>query len=96
MPPRLWFRPCQVAETTRISAKCVRCLHAVDLDLAALPDVPLIQLEPKLRCTWRGHAGDKPPCGSRAKIEVYAPEVRVGDFVEPVPVLKPGVKWSRS
>jgi hypothetical protein len=96
VPPRLWFRPSQVAETIRISAKCVRCLHSVELDLSTLPDGTLVKIEPLLRCTWRGYTDDREPCGNRARIEVYAPEVQLGEFVETLPVWKGGEVWQRS
>ncbi|KQW79693.1 hypothetical protein [Brevundimonas sp. Root1279] len=95
MEDRLWFRPSEVAETTRIIARCVRCLHSRDLDPATLPDVPLIQTEAKLRCGWRGKDGQQPPCGNRAQIEITITAPGMDGRVELPAPLKPGVLEAR-
>lgn len=92
-PPRLWFRPSQVAETTTVYARCRKCLHVRELDLSVLPDVLLIQIEPRLRCTWRGKDGKRPPCGSRADIEISVPTTYGPASMVSAPVLKDGEEW---
>ena len=71
----LWFRPSQIASTTRVFAQCKRCLSSRDLIVPELPDVALIEIEKRLRCTDRGRDGRGPPCGSGGTIELYSPPV---------------------
>lgn len=71
----LWFRPSQVSPTTRVFARCKRCLTARDLVLAELPDIPLAEVEKRLRCTDRGRDGKGSVCGSGATLELFCPAV---------------------
>lgn len=53
----LWFRPSQIAPTTRVFARCKRCLSSRDLVVAELPDTPLSEIERRLRCQDRAATG---------------------------------------
>lgn len=60
----------------------------IDADL----DIPLIDIERRLRCRDRGPAtGDGSVCGSRMTIGVWVPSIRQADGMhEDLPILKDG------
>jgi len=71
----LWFKPSQIAPTTRVFARCRRCLTSRTLAVSELPNMPLSEIEKRLRCTDRGRDGRGDVCGSRATVELYCPPV---------------------
>lgn len=93
MRPRLWFRPSQVAAHTRVTAYCQACMTARPLDMGKLIeaglDVPLIEIERRLRCRDTGPAtGAGRVCGGRMEIGVWVPSIRGENGMhEDLPVL---------
>lgn len=91
--PRLWFKPSQVAAHTRISGHCLTCRTVRPLNMGKLIeaglDVPLIDIERRLRCRDTGPAtGSGRVCGGRMEIGVWVPSVRgPSGMHEDLPVL---------
>lgn len=92
MPERLHFRPSQVCDHVVVSAVCTRasCLERRRLDMSAMAaagfDLPLTEIEARLRCKGRGRDGREPECGAPIEIDVWTPPPqRMG---EDLPVLK--------
>lgn len=93
MRPRLWFKPSQVAAHTRVTGYCAVCSTARRLDMQELVaagwDVPLIEIERRMRCRDKGPAtGSGRVCGGRMEIGVWVPSVRGANGMhEDLPVL---------
>lgn len=98
MLPRLWFKPSQVAPTTRVTAYCVRCGTARSLCMGRLIassfDVPLIEIERRLRCRDLGSALAPKTCGQPMEVGVWVPSMRgPSGLDEDLPILNPGVDY---
>jgi hypothetical protein len=100
MPARLHFRPSQVCDHVVVSAVCTRatCLERRRLDMPAMAsagfDLPLIEIEARLRCKGRGRDGRAPECGAPVEIDVWTPPPQTMDAH--LPILRPSPRRTKS
>ena len=71
---RLWFSPSQMAEGTWIEVRCDRCqatrwIGRIEAQ-AKFGDIPLRDIERRLKCTDRGRGQRGRVCGGRGVIEI--------------------------
>ena len=71
---RLWFSPSQMAEDTWIEVRCDRCQATRWIGRreaqAKFGDIPLRDIERRLKCTDRGRTRQGPVCGGQGVIEI--------------------------